>query len=61
MKQLDIGIKTLTNGIESKIWILIHTPVNTRFLTKKLKLYNGKKKAFSTNGAGITGYQHVEE
>ena len=27
----------------------------------KLKLYNGKKKASSTNGSGITRYQHVEE
>jgi hypothetical protein len=25
------------------------------------KLYNGKMKASSTNGAGITGYLHVEQ
>ena len=25
------------------------------------KIQNGKKKTYSTNGAGITGYQHVEE
>jgi hypothetical protein len=30
-------------------------------MTKKPKPYNGKKKASSTNGAGLTGYQHVEE
>ena len=30
-------------------------------MTKKLKLYNGKKKASSTNGAGITGYRHEKE
>ena len=29
-------------------------------LTKKLKLYNGKKSS-STNDAGTTGCQHVEE
>ena len=61
--KLAIGIKTdrLYNGIESRIRILIHTRTNTWFLTKKLKVYNGKKKASSTNGAGITGCQHVEE
>ena len=53
--------ETLTNGIESKTWILIHTRMDTWFLTKKLKLYNGKKKASSTNGVGITGCQHVEQ
>ena len=26
----------LTNGIKSKTWMLIHTPMNTCFLTKKL-------------------------
>ena len=35
--------------------------MNTWFLTKKPKLCNGKKKASSTNGVGITGCQHVEE
>ena len=28
---------------------------------KEEKIPNGKKKAYLTNGAGITGYQHVEE
>ena len=28
---------------------------------KELKLYNGRKKASFTSGAGITGCQHVEE
>jgi hypothetical protein len=30
-------------------------------LTKKPKPYTGKKKAFSTNGADLTGSLHVEE
>ena len=37
-----------------------YTPMNTLFLTKKLKLC-GKKKASSTNGAGITECQHVKD
>ena len=35
--------------------------MNTLFLTKKPKPYNGKMKASSTNGAGLTGGLHVEE
>ena len=35
--------------------------MNTLFLTQNLKLYNGKKNASSTNGAGITGCQYVQE
>ena len=30
-------------------------------LTKELKTFSGKKTASSTNGAGSTGSQHVEE
>ena len=30
-------------------------------LTKELKVYNGRKKASLTNGAGITGCQPVKE
>jgi hypothetical protein len=30
-------------------------------LTKKPKIYNGKKKALSLNSAGITGCQYVEK
>ena len=47
--QIDqwIKLKTLT---------LIHTPMNTQLLTKKPKLYSGKKKASSTNSAVIIGY-----
>jgi hypothetical protein len=30
-------------------------------LTKELKPSSGKQTAFSTNGAGSTGGQHVEE
>ena len=37
------------------------TPIVTCSLTKELKPYSGKKTAFSTNGAGSTGGQHVEE
>jgi hypothetical protein len=29
--------------------------------SKESKLYNGKKKVSSTNGAGLTGFLHVEE
>ena len=47
------------NRIEAQI--LINKPMNTRFSTKELKLYNGRKKASLTNGAGITGCQPVEE
>ena len=64
-KQSDTGIKTgrRTNGTKSKTRILIHTPLNTWFLTKKQKkpISNGKKKAYLTNGAGITGYQYADE
>ena len=63
MKQLGTGIKTekLINGIESRAQTLIHTSMNTQFLIKKLKLYNGKKKISLTNGGGITGCQNIEE
>ena len=37
-----------------------HIPTNTQFLTKQLKLYNGKKKASLTNGACIIGWWPVE-
>jgi hypothetical protein len=33
----------------------------TRYLTKELKPFSGKKTAFSTNGAGSTGDQYVEK
>ena len=61
--QPGIGIKTdrRTNGTELKTWILIHKPSNTGYLTKKQKISNGEKKAYLTNGTGITGYKHVEE
>ena len=39
----------------------ISSPMNTRYLTKKIKLNHGKKKASSTNGTSITGCEHVEE
>ena len=35
--------------------------MDTSFLIKMPKLFNGKKKASSTNGADVTGYVHVEE
>ena len=35
--------------------------MNTQFLTKKPKLYNGKKKVSSTEGVGIAGCSYVEE
>jgi hypothetical protein len=33
----------------------------TLSLTKTQKIYNGKKKASSINGAGLTGCMYVEE
>ena len=35
--------------------------MDTWFSKKEPKPYNGKKKAFPTNGNGLTGYLHVEE
>jgi hypothetical protein len=35
--------------------------MDTLFLTKKAKAYNGKKKASSTNGADLTGCLQVEK
>jgi len=35
--------------------------MDTWSLTKKPQLFSGKKKAFSTNGAVLTGGLHVEE
>ena len=34
--------------------------MDTLFLTKDAKLYNGAKMAFSINGAGKTGQLHVK-
>ena len=51
----------MANEIKSKTRILIYTPTNTWFFCKKLKLYNGNKKASSTNGARVTGCQRAEE
>ena len=44
-----------------KTLILTHAPTNTLFLTKVLNLYNGKKIASSTNGAGTIGFGHAEK
>jgi hypothetical protein len=38
-----------------------HTPMDTYILIKKPKPYNGKKKASSTDGAGLSGCLHIEE
>jgi hypothetical protein len=35
--------------------------MDTWFLTKRSKSYNGKARASSTNGAGQTGFLNVEE
>ena len=35
--------------------------MDTLFLTKDAKLYNGAKMAFSINGAGKTGQLHIKE
>ena len=36
-------------------------PMNTSFLTKEARIYNGAKTASSINGAGETGQLHVKE
>ena len=38
-----------------------HTPMDTLFLTKEARIYNGAKTASSVNGAGKTGQLHVKE
>ena len=43
-----------------KTQILILTPINSWFLTNKLKLYN-EKKASARNGYDIAGYQQAKE
>ena len=62
-KLFDIDIKTdrWINRIKLKTQMQIDKPMDTSVLTKRSKLYNGKNKVSSTNGAGITGYQHAEE
>jgi hypothetical protein len=37
-----------------------HTPLDTLFLIKKLKLYNGKMKGSLINGASLTGCPCIE-
>ena len=63
MKTSWYCIKTdrLSDGIIANPQILIHTSTKTWFVTKKLKLYNGKKKASSTYSTDITGCQCTEE
>ena len=36
-------------------------PMNTLFLTKEARIYNGAKKTSSIYGAGKTGQLHVKE
>ena len=38
-----------------------HAPMDTLFLTKEARIYNGAKKASLINGAGKTGQLHVKE
>ena len=38
-----------------------HAPMGTLFLTKEARIYDGKKRAPSINGAGKTGQLHVKE
>ena len=62
-KLYGIGTETevLINGINSKTQKSNHRPTDTWLLIRKQKPYNGKKKAFSTNHAGVTGCLHVGE
>ena len=45
-------------GIVSETQKYNHTLMDTCSLIKKLKLYNGQRKASAKNGAGITGNHH---
>ena len=38
-----------------------HAPMDTLFLTKEARIYNGKKTASSINGAGKTGQLLAKE
>lgn len=49
------------NRIKLKIQMQIDKPMDTSVLTKRPKLYYGKNKVSSTNGAGLTGQQPAEE
>lgn len=59
----DISIIVYVATHSRITWHAINKSIHpsTWFLTKKSKLYNRKKKAFSKNSAGLTGCQHVEK
>ena len=60
-RQCGTGTKTeiQTNGTRQKEITL--APMDTLFLTKEARIYNGAKTASSINGAGKTGQLHVKE
>ena len=51
----------MINRVELEIQTSIHTPIDTWFLIKNPEIYNAKKKASSTNGAGLTVSWYVVE
>ena len=62
-RQYGTGTKTeiQTNGARQKAQKQTHAPMDTLFLTKEARIYNGAKTASSINGAGKTGQLHVKE
>ena len=49
------------NGTEQKAQREIHEPMDTLYLTKEARIYNGKKTTSLTSGAGKTGQPLVKE
>ena len=63
LRQYGTGTKTeiQTNETRQKAQKNTHAPMGTLFLTKEARIYDGKKRAPSINGAGKTGQLHVKE
>ena len=62
-RQCDTGIKTdiQINGAKQKAQRQIHSPIDTLFLTKEARIYNGGKTISLTSGTGKTGQLLVKE
>ena len=63
LRQYGTGAKTeiQINGTKQKAQRLIHAPMDTLFLTKEAKIYNGKKIMSLKSGAEKTGQPSVRE
>ena len=60
-RQHGTGTKIETNGTRSKAQRLTQAPMDTLFLTKEARIYNGAKTASLIDSAGKTGQLHVKE